>query len=73
MNRRRVGTSLYAGFLFAVLGAVAWASGQPFIFPSLGPSALEREDERRGAETREDERRPLAHATRPRTANRNPA
>ena len=38
--RRRVGTSLYAGLLFAVLGAIAWVSGQPFIFPSLGPSAF---------------------------------
>lgn len=38
--RRQVGTSLYAGLLFAVLGAIAWASGQPFIFPSLGPSAF---------------------------------
>ncbi len=38
--RRRVGTSLYAGLLFTVLGIIAWASGQPFIFPSLGPSAF---------------------------------
>jgi hypothetical protein len=38
--RRRLGTSLYAGLLFAVLGAVAWATGQPFVFPSLGPSAF---------------------------------
>jgi hypothetical protein len=38
--RRRIGTSLYAGFLFTVLGFVAWVSGQPFIFPSLGPSAF---------------------------------
>jgi len=38
--RRDVGTSLYAGLLFAVLGSVAWATGQPFIFPSLGPSAF---------------------------------
>jgi len=37
---RRVGTSLYAGLLFTVLGLNAWASGQPFIFPSLGPSAF---------------------------------
>jgi hypothetical protein len=47
VNRRRVGTSLYAGFLFAVLGLVAWASGQPFIFPSLGPSAFILAFERR--------------------------
>lgn len=38
--RRRVGTSLYAGLLFTVLGAIAWVSGQPFIFPSLGPTAF---------------------------------
>ncbi|GAB7008719.1 HPP family protein [Halorubrum trueperi] len=38
--RRRVGTSLYAGLLFTVLGAIAWGSGQPFVFPSLGPSAF---------------------------------
>jgi hypothetical protein len=40
MRRHRVGTSLYAGVLFVVLGVLAWASGQPFIFPSLGPSAF---------------------------------
>ena len=38
--RRRVGTSLYAGLLFTVLGVIAWGSGQPFIFPSLGPTAF---------------------------------
>lgn len=38
--RRRVGTSLYAGSLFVVLGAIAWATGQPFVFPSLGPTAF---------------------------------
>ncbi|PHQ37550.1 HPP family protein [Halorubrum persicum] len=38
--RRRVGTSLYAGLLFTVLGAIAWGTGQPFVFPSLGPSAF---------------------------------
>ncbi len=52
MRRRRVGTSLYAGFLFTVLGLVAWASGQPFIFPSLGPSAFVLAFERRGERTR---------------------
>ncbi|RKS81401.1 HPP family protein [Haloarcula quadrata] len=40
MRRHRVGMSLYAGVLFVVLGTLAWASGQPFIFPSLGPSAF---------------------------------
>ena len=38
--RRRVGTSLYAGLLFTVLGAIAWGTGQPFVFPSLGPTAF---------------------------------
>ncbi|KAA9399621.1 HPP family protein [Haloarcula sp. CBA1130] len=50
MRRHRVGTSLYAGVLFVVLGVLAWATGQPFIFPSLGPSAFilafERESNR---------------------------
>ncbi|EMA19955.1 HPP family protein [Haloarcula argentinensis] len=40
MRRHRVGTSLYAGVLFVVLGILAWVTGQPFIFPSLGPSAF---------------------------------
>lgn len=48
MNRHRIGTSLYAGILFAVLGLIAWISGQPFIFPSLGPSAFILAFERRG-------------------------
>jgi CBS-domain-containing membrane protein len=30
---------ILAGVLIAVCGAVAWASGHPFLFPSLGPSA----------------------------------
>jgi hypothetical protein len=38
--RCRVGTSLYAGLLFTVLGVIAWGSGQPFVFPSLGPTAF---------------------------------
>ena len=50
--RRRLGTSLYAGFLFTVIGATAWASGEPFIFPSLGPSAFILAFERRGSRTR---------------------
>lgn len=50
--RRRVGTSLYAGLLFTVLGVVAWASGQPFVFPSLGPSAYILAFDRRGERTR---------------------
>jgi len=47
-SRRRLGTSVYAGVLFTVLGAVAWLSGQPFVFPSLGPSAFLLAFERRG-------------------------
>ncbi|ELZ06742.1 HPP family protein [Natrialba aegyptia] len=31
------GTNVTLHFLF--LGAIAWVSGQPFLFPSLGPSA----------------------------------
>lgn len=38
--RHRVGTSLYAGLLFTALGVIAWGSGQPFVFPSLGPTAF---------------------------------
>lgn len=52
MNRHRIGTSLYAGILFTVLGVIAWVSGQPFIFPSLGPSAFILAFERRGERTR---------------------
>lgn len=52
MVRERVGTSLYAGFLFTVLGSAAWASGQPFVFPSLGPSAFILAFDRRGERTR---------------------
>jgi hypothetical protein len=51
MVRRRIGTSLYAGFLFTVLGLVAWTSGHPFVFPSLGPSAFSLAFDRRGERT----------------------
>jgi hypothetical protein len=51
MDRRRLGTSLYAGVLFTALGLIAWASGQPFIFPSLGPSAFILAFDRRGERT----------------------
>ncbi|KAB1198500.1 MULTISPECIES: HPP family protein [Haloferax] len=40
MERRGVETALFAGFLFTVLGVVAWATGKAFVFPSLGPSAF---------------------------------
>ena len=48
MHRPRLGTSLYAGLFFTVLGLVAWATGQPFVFPSLGPSAFILAFEQRG-------------------------
>ena len=35
-----------------MLGALAWVTGQPFIFPSLGPSAFILAFERRGERTR---------------------
>lgn len=40
MNRQYVRPSVHASGLFAVLGLLAWASGAPFVFPSLGPSAF---------------------------------
>lgn len=40
MSRQGIETGVVAGSLFAVLGLVAWATGQPFVFPSLGPSAF---------------------------------
>jgi hypothetical protein len=51
MNRRRIGTSLYASVLFTVLGLVAWVTGQPFVFPSLGPSAFILAFDQRGGRT----------------------
>ena len=44
-------TSVYASVLFTVLGIVAWATGRPFIFPSLGPSAFILAFDRRGERT----------------------
>jgi hypothetical protein len=52
VSRTEIGTSLYAGLLFTVLGVVAWVSGEPFIFPSLGPSAFILAFERTGERTR---------------------
>lgn len=52
MVRRRLYTSLYASLLFTVLGLVAWATGQAFVFPSLGPSAFILAFDRRGERTR---------------------
>lgn len=34
-----VADALHAGGLLAVAGALAWATGRPLVFPSLGPSA----------------------------------
>lgn len=39
MDRHAVQTSLHAGALLAVTGVVAWLTGTPFVFPSLGPTA----------------------------------
>lgn len=36
---RPVGASLRAGLLMGVTGSMAWLTGEPFLFPSLGPSA----------------------------------
>jgi hypothetical protein len=52
MVRPRLGTSLHAGLLFTALGIAAWVSGQPFVFPSLGPSAFILAFDRRGERTR---------------------
>lgn len=32
-------TGVHAGALLAVTGVLAWATGRPFVFPSLGPTA----------------------------------
>lgn len=36
----RIATSLHSGLLIAAVGAFAWTSGLPALFPSLGPSAF---------------------------------
>ena len=40
MQQRIVRISIEAGAYIALLGLVAWGTGQPFIFPSLGPTAF---------------------------------
>ena len=40
MEQRVVRVSIAAGALIALLGLIAWLTGRPFIFPSLGPTAL---------------------------------
>jgi len=37
--RNAVGAAVHAGALLALTGAVAWVTGTPFVFPSLGPTA----------------------------------
>lgn len=37
---RIASTSAYAGLLLGTLGLVAWTTGHPFVFPSLGPTAF---------------------------------
>lgn len=38
--KRILYSSVVAGGLIALLGLVCWATGEPFIFPSLGPTAF---------------------------------
>lgn len=52
MLKQRSATSLYASVLFTILGAIDWGSGQPFLFPSLGPSTFILAFDRRGKRTR---------------------
>jgi CBS-domain-containing membrane protein len=40
MQSRLVRASVHAGLLLVALALVAWATGNPFVFPSLGPSAF---------------------------------
>jgi hypothetical protein len=40
MEQRVVRISLEAGAYIALLGLIAWGTGHPFIFPSLGPTAF---------------------------------
>ncbi|MFA9416112.1 HPP family protein [Natrinema sp. HArc-T2] len=40
MRDRGAVATLYVGVLLAVPGTLAWVTGQPLIFPSLGPSAF---------------------------------
>jgi CBS-domain-containing membrane protein len=40
MEQRVVRVSIEAGAYIALLGLIAWGTGRPFIFPSLGPTAF---------------------------------
>ncbi len=44
---RIIRDSLKVGLLLCVPGAIAWVTGLPFIFPSLGPSAFSLVTERK--------------------------
>ena len=52
MSRHGLETGLTAGLLVAALGGIAWATGEPFVFPSLGPTAFALAFRRRGARPR---------------------
>ncbi|RDZ63542.1 HPP family protein [Haloferax sp. Atlit-12N] len=52
MSRRGLETGLSAGLLVAALGGIAWATGEPFVFPSLGPTAFVLAFRRRGGHSR---------------------
>lgn len=39
MDQRIPAIGLKSGLFLGVLGLIAWVSGKPFIFPSLGPTA----------------------------------
>jgi len=39
VSRHAARTALHAGALLAVTGLIAWLTGTPFVFPSLGPTA----------------------------------
>jgi CBS-domain-containing membrane protein len=40
MSRQMIFTSLYTALLLIPLGIIAWITGRPFLFPSVGPSAF---------------------------------
>lgn len=40
MSREIIFTTLYTGILLTPLGIIAWLTGHPFLFPSVGPSAF---------------------------------
>lgn len=50
-SSRLIGDTVRVGLLLCVPGVVAWVSGRPFIFPSLGPSAFSLVRDDTGEET----------------------